>query len=259
LPGHTALRLRRRREDLKEGNTGDDGGIDGSGAARAGGPEVTLAALVVGLAAALLALTPFVDRYRRRELRRLLRDVSLVLDAHGVDYWCDFGTLLGLVRDGDLILGDKDVDLSVPIGERPRVMALAAVFAELGYRVTDQGGAARKLLRVLDARTPFYADLYPYEREGETLRSVLNSPAEDLPAALISQRRRLAAFGASLPAPADLEAMLVLRYGPDYRVPRRNDKGSARPYSRWRSLWEDLEANVVFLWFFLRNGLWPFK
>jgi hypothetical protein len=220
---------------------------------------MTLALLVAGLAFALLAPTPFVDRYRRRELRRLLRDVSAVLDANGIDYWCDFGTLLGLARDRDLILGDKDIDMSIPIAEKPRVMALAPAFAARGYRVTDQGGAARKLLRVHDTRTPFYADLYPYERAGETLRSLLNSPAEDLPAALVAQRRRLAAFEASVPAPADLEAMLVLRYGPDYRVPRRNDKGSARPYSRWRSVWEDLEANGIFVWFFLTNRLRPVK
>jgi hypothetical protein len=214
-----------------------------------------MAIVVASLAAALLLLTPFVDRYRRRQLRRLLRDLSSAFNASGIDYWCDFGTLLGLVRDGDLILGDKDVDLSVPIEEKPRVMALAPDLAARGYRVTDQGGDARVLLRVHDTRTPFYADVYPYVREGATLRSVLNSPFEDVPAALVSQRRRIEAFGASVQAPADTGAMLVLRYGPDYRSPRRNDKGSARPYSRWRSLWEDLEANGIFVWFFLRNGL----
>jgi len=219
---------------------------------------MTLAALAVavfGLAAALLALTPLIDRYRRRELRRLLRDVSAVLNANGIDYWCDFGTLLGLVREADLILGDKDVDLSVPIEEKRRVMALAPAFAERGYRVTDQGGAARRLLRVFDTRTPFYADLYPYERAGEMLRSVLNSPSEDLPAALVANRQRLTAFGASVAAPGELDAVLVRRYGPRYQVPRRNDKGRARAYSRWLSLWEDLEASAVCSWFLLRRGV----
>jgi hypothetical protein len=218
---------------------------------------MTLAALLLALAAGLLGLTPLLDRYRRRELRRVLRDVSAVLDAGRIDYWCDFGTLLGLAREGDLILGDKDVDLSVPVEEKPRVMALAPVFAERGYRITDRGGAARRLLRVHDTRTPFYADIYPYEREGETLRSLLSSPLEDIPAALVAQRRRLTAFGASLPVPAEPEAMLVLRYGPGYRSPRRNDKGSARAYSRWLSVWEDLEAIGVFAWFLLKSALRP--
>jgi hypothetical protein len=219
----------------------------------------TAALLTVILVAGLVAFTAAIDRYRRRELQRLLRDVSAVFNENGVDYWCDFGTLLGLVRDGNLILGDKDVDLSVLVGEKEHVMALAPALAERGYRLTDQGGDARKLLRVLDSRTPFYVDVYPYEPAGDNLRSVLNSPAEDLPAALVGKRTRLAAFGASVAAPVELEATLIRRYGPDYRVPRRNDKGSARPYSLWRSLCEDLEAMYCFLRFFLVTRLWSAK
>jgi hypothetical protein len=67
----------------------------------------------------------------------------------------------------------------------------------------------------------------------------------------VARRTRLTAFGASVSAPVELEATLVRRYGPGYRVPRRNDKGSARPYSIWRSLWEDLEAIYTVLRFFL--------
>ncbi len=51
-----------------------------------------------------------------KELRgrsiELLREIQQVLDAGGVKYWMDFGTLLGAVREGRSILWDGDFDLS---------------------------------------------------------------------------------------------------------------------------------------------------
>ena len=35
------------------------------------------------------------------------------LEKHKINYWLDSGTLLGLVRDGKLIEGDNDIDISV--------------------------------------------------------------------------------------------------------------------------------------------------
>ena len=209
---------------------------------------------VLGLMALLLALTPILDRFRRRTLRRVLRDVTEVLGAHGVTYWSDFGTLLGLVRDGDIILGDKDVDLCVLDGERPRVMGAAADFASRGYALTGEGGAKRKLMRVFDRRTPFYADIYPYVPEGDTLRSVLD-PRDDVPKDLVKDTTLLAFQGAQVSVPRDPGPLLAYRYGPTYKVPRRNDKGRAGGSGLWHSLLQDLEASALFLWFYLRRAL----
>jgi hypothetical protein len=202
--------------------------------------------------AAVLAMTPRLDRHRRRALRRILRDTCEVLNRREVRYWCDYGTLLGLVRDGDLILGDKDADLCILADQKPAVMAAAAELAALGYRLTDKGGARRRLIRVLDTRTPFYVDVYPYARDGELLRSLLD-PIEDLPAPLVAETRSLAALGTRITAPADADALLRYRYGPRYATPRRNDKGRAAAYSRWKSYGEDLEAGACFAWHLLKR------
>ena len=54
-------------------------------------------------AAGLLAITPAVDAHRRAVLRRVVRDVCRIFGAHQIDYWCDFGTLLGFYRERDII------------------------------------------------------------------------------------------------------------------------------------------------------------
>jgi len=78
---------------------------------------------------------------------------------HHIDYWCDFGTLLGFYRERDIISGDKDADLSILEGEKPKIMALAAVLRANGYELTDRGGRARKLIRIYDAKRHYYLDV----------------------------------------------------------------------------------------------------
>jgi len=215
-------------------------------------PKLLLA--ILGLLALLLALTPLLDRFRRRALRRVLRDVAEVLRAREVTYWSDFGTLLGLVRDGDIILGDKDVDLCVLDRDRCLVMAAAADFATRGYFLTGEGGARRNLMRVFDLKTPFYADIYPYLPEGATLKSVLD-PRDDVPAELVKEKTLFAFQGAEVSIPKDAEPLLAYRYGPTFKVPRRNDKGRAGGSGFWHSILQDLEASALFVWFYLRRAV----
>lgn len=211
-----------------------------------------LAALaIVGL---LLLMTPFLDRHRQGALRRILKDTAEVLQKRNVSYWADFGTLLGLVRDGDIIPGDKDVDLCVLDDERERVMGAVDDFAARGYFLTGKGGAAQKLMRVFDAKSPFYADIYPYVAEGDTLKSVLD-PRDDVPAHLVKETDVLLFRGTEVRIPREVEALLAYRYGDSYRTPRRNDKGRAGGAGPWHSLLQDLEASALFVWFHLRRAV----
>jgi hypothetical protein len=213
--------------------------------------SIALSATAVG--AAPLALTPLFDRRRRRALRRLVPAACAVLDAHGIDYWADFGTLLGFHRESDIILSDKDADLSVMASEQPQILALAEAFRAAGLDITDRGGRSRRVLRIHDTRTRFHLDIYTFVRDGDLLRSELSSPGDDIPAHLVEHRMSAPFLGGSIRVPADVEAVVRYRYGDAYRMPRRNDKGTARRYSAVRSILEDVEAGWVGLWSWLRS------
>ncbi len=202
----------------------------------------------IALASAVLALTPVIDSYRRAALRRLVPGVCRLLEVNGIDYWCDFGTLLGLYREGDIIRGDKDADLGMLESQRPRLMALASAFAADGYELTDRGGRSRRVIRIYDTRTRYYVDVYPYRADGALLRSAVTSPQEDIPAALVARPVTASFLGATVRVPEDIEGVLHHRYGPAFRTPRRGDKGATRRYSRLRSLLEDLQDNVLGIW-----------
>lgn len=212
---------------------------------------LTAAGVLVAAAALLLALTPIIDARRQRELRRTLIDVCRVFDAHGIEYWCDFGTLLGFHREQDIIKSDKDVDVSILVSEKARVMALAEAFSRLGYDMTDRGGRAGKLIRIIDRRTRYYADVNPYLPDGDVLRSAL-SPREDIPARLVARRVRAPFLGTTVLVPEDVQALVSQRYGQSFARPRRGDKGTGRPYSWWYAIVEDLQDNVLGIWSWLR-------
>jgi hypothetical protein len=204
-----------------------------------------VAIVLTGALLVLIAITPLIDAYRRAALRRIVTDVCRIFEGHGIDYWCDFGTLLGFYRDRDIINGDKDADLSILDSERPRVMALAATLRASGYDLTDRGGRGRRVIRIYDRKTRYYLDVYPYVADGRMLRSLLASPQEDIPAELVAHRRPEPFLGAMVRVPEDVAAVLRHRYGPAFTTPRRGDKGTARPYSAVRSFVEDVQDNVL--------------
>lgn len=211
------------------------------------------AGAVGAVGAAPLALTPVIDRLRRDALRRLVPAACAVLDAHAIDYWADFGTLLGFRRDGDIILGDKDADLSVMADEKPKILALEGAFATAGLDLIARGGRSGRVLRIRDPRTRYHLDVYSYTRDGDMLRSELTSPSEDIPAALVEGRHSLPFLGGSVRVPRNVDGVLRYRYGDRFLTPRRGDKGATRPYSAIRSVLEDIEAGWIGIAAWLRS------
>lgn len=48
----------------------------------------------------------------------IIRDVHAALKPEGVSFFVDSGTLLGLIRDGSLIKGDRDIDFGIHPNDR---------------------------------------------------------------------------------------------------------------------------------------------
>lgn len=80
-------------------------------------------------------------RMRRRNLQCLVTQLCKVLDAAGVTYWLDFGSLLGVYRDGDLILHDNDVDIAILDADWIGLLPILKTRLEPRYRVKGECGA----------------------------------------------------------------------------------------------------------------------
>ena len=63
-----------------------------------------------------------------------------LLDAHAIPYWLDCGTLLGLMREGDLLRRggrnpDDDIDISMWSTDEPRFRSITPLIREAGYAI----------------------------------------------------------------------------------------------------------------------------
>jgi len=67
------------------------------------------------------------------KLDKQLLEITEILNKNDIFYWIDSGTLLGLVREGKLLPGDLDIDISIPSNERKKVLGLLHEFERIGY------------------------------------------------------------------------------------------------------------------------------
>ena len=227
---------------------------------------------------------PTVARDDAADARRLAQ-LAEALDAAGVRWWIDHGTLLGLVRDGTPLPWDDDIDVSLGHDDLPRVaQAIVGLRPRLSSRVVI---TARNVKIVPYARHERTIDVASYRRlrDGTMEKGLVRvptgvgvgrrrgrdalrwlvyrvdavlalcdrwawsawTPPPRLARALVGLTSAVAAgrerfgrvqpsrvppgyferlgtvrWGALvLPAPADPEAYLALRYGPEWRVPRQ--------------------------------------
>lgn len=79
---------------------------------------------------------PRLNATNLKKAKKILIDVVNLLDKYNVDYHLEGGTLLGLVRDGDLLPWDHDVDISILCKDALSFLKLRKNFFLKGYKVT---------------------------------------------------------------------------------------------------------------------------
>lgn len=65
-----------------------------------------------------------------------LKWITGILEHNDIPYWVDSGTLLGLVREGDVMSHDKDIDLACWGEHKDRILTFGKRFRTDGYKFT---------------------------------------------------------------------------------------------------------------------------
>lgn len=68
--------------------------------------------------------------------RKMLLEICSMLDQHNIPYYLEGGTLLGIVRDGDLLPWDGDLDISIAPEHIDNFLKLNWKFASLGKKLS---------------------------------------------------------------------------------------------------------------------------
>lgn len=159
---------------------------------------------------------------------------TLLREKAGVKSFADFGTLLGLVREGALLKHDIDLDIGVILNEPADALRVRIAMERFGFKVWREYFLGDELVessyrlfgikvdlnyyRVDDTGAKtwlFYRD--PDKKYGPRDRDVVEmrySPIGDLVPLTVD--------GCDVWIPANAEQLLVEKYGPTWRVPDRN-------------------------------------
>ena len=168
--------------------------------------------------------------YHRRMKKMLLKTID-ILNEKRFKYWLDAGTLLGILRDGDLIPWDYDADLGIPADSADEIMKLRLDFLPnyLIKRGRIQSPWIPGDMRVIKVKTPwekirqinFHVDLFCVYPVKDKYRWVDSNALKHMDRKYYDTLSTIEWEGRTINIPNHAEEYLSKRYG-NWQVPERN-------------------------------------
>lgn len=164
-----------------------------------------------------------------QHLLEVLEFTDDLLRKHEIPHWLEGGTLLGAVRNGELIPWDDDVDIGMFSRDVDRVAALEEEVEAAGY-VLDLTYFPIAITVKYSRANEAHADLLPWTEvdgvlENGTTHRYDWPGMQDLsafPVEFVKETGEVTLHGRSYPAPSPVHEFLRdYCYGPDYMTPRR--------------------------------------
>lgn len=182
--------------------------------------------LVLLVSSVILTIVMFFRRkYVQKMLRITTRNIIEKFNEHDVKYWVDYGTLLGIVREGDIILHDHDADICL-FPDNPNIeKKLVKITRELGpghiLHFRNGRGGKPDIFRMygtelagfyplsipIDLYTTKYIDGHYVDESGK------------LPEKLLGNTKKIDWNGLPVSVPEKTHETLIWRYGDNYMTP----------------------------------------
>jgi len=165
-------------------------------------------------------------------LRKIIRDmyIDLIrrLNDNNVQYWTDFGTLLGIMRDNDIIIGDNDADICI-VPTKENIEKCEKVVNQMGGEYLDWGAfRVYSYGRFVDIYIPTIEDKEDKEKDKEDKekeKQYKNPTGELIDVNDIHpiEKKQVDIGGVivNVSMPSNIEVVLEKRYG-DWKKTKRN-------------------------------------
>ncbi len=159
----------------------------------------------------------FMDRAIARENLILFKRAAD--ESHAI-FFLFFGTLLGAVRENNFIEHDYDTDVGIMEEVRPRIAEAAPLLIQAGFEFVRCKEHGRFLTFM---RKGEFIDIYVAKKDRRfPRRQCWNMDGSLLPYDLLTEFVDLEFSGESFLVPRRYEELLVVMYGTDWRVPKKD-------------------------------------
>ncbi len=182
-----------------------------------------------------LFIYDFQKRYKRRIAQRgsasmdvglakkNLEDLAQVLSGVGVEFFLLYGTLLGAIRDRDLIIHDTDIDIGIFIKYKPLIPLALQRLETIGFNIIrssfNECGALERLsimrhdeyvdIGIFSTKKKYFRNFCGYGNNWHSLELFLSFDK-----AKIGEKSYL--------VPTNSKKLLKLWYGRNWRIPKKN-------------------------------------
>ena len=162
-----------------------------------------------------------------KNLEDTFKRIVPILNLFKIKYWADYGTLLGIVRDGGIIKGDNDLDFSFPIDQLPVIASLKSVFKDNDIELKLKREGHHKLLFPYLGSKITSTDLFYWYKDGQKLyrkHYVYGyEQGSTISTDFINTLGSIRIWGLDVKIPGNVEKFLELRYG-DWKTPKPKSK-----------------------------------
>jgi hypothetical protein len=189
---------------------------------------VTFVAVCVMVVVVMWYVHTITENDTQCRLRHMAINTVGVFNDVKMYYWVDFGTLLGIIREDDIIIGDNDVDICIRDDKVSHTLMRGPVtqrLRALGYEVTKEPWSA---YRIRDG--DLFVDVYLTGKQGGTIigatgeNSNISDQLVGMPQWYLWKKPHV-----FVKTPQNVHETLVWRYGEDYMTPRPGYKGRDPP------------------------------
>lgn len=158
-----------------------------------------------------------------RNLRLVLEHIVALFTLNNVRYWLEGGSLLGAVRNGQLIPWDYDIDLGMDLNDTAKVQYLEA--AKQGPVVDPEGFVWEmsqphegQFIRVQYSKTNrIHVDIFPFYSKNGTMTKDFwfkdHPQDKEFPESYLNPMESIGFMGITVPAPNRVREFVELKFG----------------------------------------------
>lgn len=196
------------------------------------------------------------NEQQRIVAREDLREVKKILDEIGVKFWLMYGTLLGAIREKDLILTDHDVDLAMNFNDigKEFLPILIKKLEERGFKSFTRSvqDVDDRLQKIDIIKGSWVISLFTLLLMGEPKgnqglwwfvekRGDYYYRIDPLFTEYFLEFKEIDFLGERFLVPNKAEELLIHWYGLDWKTPR--NEGARLPIEKWIKSFKDYETN----------------